>query len=139
MRLFIDIYFHGIASGGVLVHAFSLSPSGQEVYSGTIIRWFAIFAGVTITTNFYAICAIGYRIWHAYQSTKIFSCYNHMALRIHHRQMKDLGDTVVIGGGKHFSALFLLIESGAIYCVALVRLLFKTPILLLTVFTRSLL
>ncbi|EIM91636.1 uncharacterized protein STEHIDRAFT_128452 [Stereum hirsutum FP-91666 SS1] len=91
----------GAGSGGVLVHAFSLSPSGQEVYSNLIIRWFAIFAGVTFTTNLYVVCAISYRIW------------------IHRRQMAHLGDTVVISGGKYFSALFLLIESGAVYCVAL--------------------
>ncbi len=46
-----------------LVHAFAVSPAGDEVYNAEISKWFGVFAGLTAVANIYAVCAISYKAW----------------------------------------------------------------------------
>ncbi|KAI0749957.1 hypothetical protein C8Q80DRAFT_1102089 [Daedaleopsis nitida] len=92
----------GIAAGSGLVHAFAMSPPGEEVFNQEITGWFGIFAGLTCIANLYAVAAISYKAW---QGMKI---------------LRHLSGGVVIHGGRYYKTVLVIIESGLLYTVALI-------------------
>ncbi|RPD54332.1 hypothetical protein L226DRAFT_472059 [Lentinus tigrinus ALCF2SS1-7] len=90
----------GFASGIGMIHAFAISSSGQEVYNEDITRWFSVFGGLTCLANIYAVVAISYR-----------ACL---------RTLRYLSSGVVVRGGRYYSTLLVVIESGALYSIALI-------------------
>ena len=46
-----------------MVHAFSVSPPGQEVYNNDITNWVMAFMGLTRLANMYCVVAISYKAW----------------------------------------------------------------------------
>ncbi|KAI1783889.1 hypothetical protein LXA43DRAFT_955783 [Ganoderma leucocontextum] len=92
----------GLASGIGVVHAFAVSPPGQEVYNEDITNWVMCFGALTCAANIYCVIAISYRAWTTFRS-----------LRRH-------SPGVVIHGGKYHGALLVIVESGVLYCIALI-------------------
>ncbi|KAJ3819758.1 hypothetical protein F5880DRAFT_1509907 [Lentinula raphanica] len=88
------------SSGSVMVYEFSLSPPGQPNFSNTTTIWFSIFGGFSFLTNLYAVVVILIKTW------------------LHRRKMSRLCVDVVVNGPRFYSALFMIIESGGIYCLA---------------------
>ncbi|RPD69257.1 hypothetical protein L226DRAFT_539935 [Lentinus tigrinus ALCF2SS1-7] len=91
----------GFASGIGMVHAFSVSASGQEVYNADITRWFCVFSGLTCLANVYAVIAISFKAWQRMRAFRYLS-------------------SVTIHGGRYYKTLLVIIESGALYCIALI-------------------
>ncbi|KAJ3919287.1 hypothetical protein F5877DRAFT_78175 [Lentinula edodes] len=85
------------ATGGVLVYQFSISPPDQQTFSSGIIVWVSLFGGFSFLTNFYAVVIISLKTW----------------------KMRLLSANVVVSGPRYMSALLMVIESGAIYCLVL--------------------
>ncbi|KAJ3720882.1 hypothetical protein C8R42DRAFT_544007, partial [Lentinula raphanica] len=89
-------------TGSVMVYEFSLSPPGQPNFSNTTTIWFSIFGGFSFLTNLYAVVVILIKTW------------------LHRRKMSRLCVDVVVNGPRFYSALFMIIESGGIYCLAVI-------------------
>ncbi|KAJ3745515.1 hypothetical protein DFH05DRAFT_1542433 [Lentinula detonsa] len=89
-------------TGSVMVYEFSLSPPGQPNFSNVTTVWFSIFGGFSFLTNLYAVVVIALKTW------------------LHRRKMRRLCVDVIVSGPRYYSALFLVIESGGIYCVAVI-------------------
>ncbi|KAJ3852447.1 hypothetical protein EV368DRAFT_15544, partial [Lentinula lateritia] len=89
-------------TGSVMVYQFSLSPPGQPNFSNNTTIWFSIFGGFSFLTNFYAVIVISLKTW------------------LHQRKMKRVCVDVVVNGPRYYGALFLVIESGGIYCIAVI-------------------
>ena len=52
-----------IVSGIGMVHAFAVSPNGQEIYDADITNWFMAFGALTCISNIYCVAAISYKAW----------------------------------------------------------------------------
>ncbi|KAH7873037.1 uncharacterized protein C8R40DRAFT_414280 [Lentinula edodes] len=89
-------------TGSVMVYQFSLSPPGQPNFSNNTTIWFSIFGGFSFLTNFYAVIVISLKTW------------------LHQRKMKRVCVDVLVNGPRYYGALFLVIESGGIYCIAVI-------------------
>ncbi|KAI0749967.1 hypothetical protein C8Q80DRAFT_1066899, partial [Daedaleopsis nitida] len=89
----------GLVSGSGMTHALAISPKGAQLYSGDITLWFAFFGVLTCIANLYSVGMISYK-----------ACNTN--------QMKRLG--VKISGGTYYSLILLIVESGAVYCIALI-------------------
>ena len=46
-----------------MVHAFAVSPNGQEIYDADITNWFMAFGALTCISNIYCVAAISYKAW----------------------------------------------------------------------------
>ncbi|PIL32198.1 hypothetical protein GSI_05443 [Ganoderma sinense ZZ0214-1] len=91
----------GLVSGIGMVHAFAVSPPGEEVYNNDITNWFLSFGALTCISNVYCVIVIGYKAWATFHF-----------LRKHSRG--------VIHGGTYHGALLVIIESGVLYSVVLI-------------------
>ncbi|TBU52727.1 hypothetical protein BD310DRAFT_952553 [Dichomitus squalens] len=91
----------GLATGIGMVHAFAVSPPGQEVYDADITSWFLAFGVLTCISNIYCVVAIS-------------------DARATFRNMRQYSRGMVIRGGKYHSALLIIVESGVLYCVVLI-------------------
>ncbi|KAJ3804933.1 hypothetical protein F5876DRAFT_82409 [Lentinula aff. lateritia] len=91
-----------LVTGSVMVYQFSLSPPGQPNFSNNTTIWFSLFGGFSFLTNFYAVIVISLKTW------------------LHQRKMKRVCVDVVVNGPRYYGALFLVIESGGIYCIAVI-------------------
>ncbi|KAJ4473729.1 hypothetical protein J3R30DRAFT_713404 [Lentinula aciculospora] len=89
-------------TGSVMVYQFSLSPPGQPNFSNNTTVWFSVFGGFSFLTNLYAVVVISLKTW------------------LHQRKMKRLCVDVIVNGPRYYGALFLVIESGGIYCLAVI-------------------
>ncbi|KAJ3767144.1 hypothetical protein FB446DRAFT_605764, partial [Lentinula raphanica] len=89
-------------SGSILVYEFSLSPPSQPNFSNIITIWFSAFGGFSFFTNLYAVVVLLIKTW------------------LHHRKMRRLCIDVIINGPWFYSALCMIIETGSIYCVAVI-------------------
>ncbi|KAJ3965189.1 hypothetical protein EV361DRAFT_811114 [Lentinula raphanica] len=89
-------------SGSILVYEFSLSPPSQPNFSNIITIWFSAFGGFSFFTNLYAVVVLLIKTW------------------LHHRKMRQLCIDVIINGPWFYSALCMIIETGSIYCVAVI-------------------
>ncbi|KAH9933641.1 uncharacterized protein BXZ73DRAFT_101025 [Epithele typhae] len=90
----------GLVSGIGMTIALARSPPGGQLFSGSITLWFAFFGVLTCIANLYSVAMIAWKAWTNARTM---------------RAMK-----VIISGGTYVSAVLLIVESGAIYCVALI-------------------
>ncbi|KAH9940165.1 uncharacterized protein BXZ73DRAFT_43019 [Epithele typhae] len=91
----------GTAAGIGMINALSRSEIGAQVFAGDITNWFVAFGVLTFLANLYSVGMITYKAW------------------TNARLMKGLHVNVG-SGSRYWGALLLIIESGAVYCVALV-------------------
>ncbi|KAI0743080.1 hypothetical protein C8Q80DRAFT_953258 [Daedaleopsis nitida] len=90
----------GLTCGIGMTHALSQLPNGVPLTaSPEVMIWFGGFGALTVVSNVYSVVLIG---WKAWEKTRMLK-----------------GINLYISGGTYFSVLVLIIESGALYCVAL--------------------
>ena len=106
-----------------MVRAFAASPPRQEVYSGEIMDWFLAFGALTFASNVYCVVIISYKAWRVAMSHPT-GRHTERRLILHYRTtfraVNRIRQGVVIHGRKYHSAILIIVESGVIYCVALV-------------------
>ncbi|KAI0743079.1 hypothetical protein C8Q80DRAFT_953347 [Daedaleopsis nitida] len=90
----------GVVSGSGVTYAMSRLPNGMQLITDkTVIVWFAGFASFTVLLNVYSVSMTAWK---------------------GRAKMRELKQTNMdIAGGAYFTALGLVIESGAVYCIAL--------------------
>ena len=114
-------HIHFISGSGIgVVRSLAESSPGVPLSAKRISLWLAIFAFMTCASNFYAVVAIVYKAWSvSFSALQARPWLISILCRHHHRQLKSAGLAVQNGS---ISILAIVIESGVIYCVALVRL-----------------
>ncbi|KAL5513582.1 hypothetical protein ACEPAH_3981 [Sanghuangporus vaninii] len=94
----------GVISSVGLTMAFSVEPSGEEIFSHRIFDWIMPFFSFTFITNVYAVGVIAIKTWQHRQTMK---------------QLERSGSRVISSSNMQ-TILLLLIESGFLYCLALI-------------------
>ncbi|KAI0698817.1 hypothetical protein C8Q76DRAFT_802884 [Earliella scabrosa] len=90
----------GLAGGIGMVYTWSTLTAADTLTTSPIfLRWLALFGGFTFLTNLYSIVMISWKAWRMIRALK--------------------GANVHVSGRAYYSILFILIESGAVYCIVL--------------------
>ncbi|KAH9926555.1 uncharacterized protein BXZ73DRAFT_49327 [Epithele typhae] len=90
---------------GSIVSAFGLcvliakSGSGEQFYTGSTVPWFLVFGVCTFIPNFYSVLNLN--------SSR------------HRRRDLRKANVQILGSSKSWSALLIIVESGAVYCISL--------------------
>ena len=111
-----------VVSGIGLVQSFSRVPYGVAIYDTNIVVWVLPFGAFTCALNIYAVAAISYKTW--YERVRLLTNHtgglNHTfreSVRLH----RSLRTNMKVTGGSCSGVLLVLVESGMVYCLVLVR------------------
>ncbi|KAI0749974.1 hypothetical protein C8Q80DRAFT_1120074 [Daedaleopsis nitida] len=91
----------GLVAGVGMTQALSRSPDGQELFGEDITIWFTCFGTLTCIANLYSVAAITVKAWQ------------------HNRYLRSLNNGAQVAG-RNYSVLLVIVESGAVYCIALI-------------------